>query len=139
MESMQRWWEISGRVKVLSLFQICNLREANYRRAVCFSPPPGRTSDSHGQGQNIKEPLSNPNREAKFQFAYTISDCLRRELFENKFARLIMIDPPLMLGDLRRIFSKQLSSKIIGEIQKVLTQADSETIVDLIADNIAAW
>ena len=103
-----------------------------------FSDRPGRTFDSHGQGRHILESSSNPKREAKFQFAQTISDRLHKELSENKFDRLIVIAPPLMLGNLRKMFSKQLSSRISGEIHKDLTHTDLEDIVDHITDYLAA-
>jgi len=103
-----------------------------------FSDRPGRTFDSHGQGRHIKESPSDPKREAKFQFAQNISDCLHKELSENKFDRLIVIAPPLMLGDLRKMFSKQLCSRIIGEIHKDLTHSDSENIIDHIKEFLAA-
>lgn len=80
------------------------------------------------------ESPSDPKREAKSHFAQSISDRLTDELSENKFDRLIVIAPPVMLGDLRKKFSKKLRSSIIGEVHKDLTHLHSDDILAHIED-----
>ncbi len=114
-------------------FERGDLSESNM-----FSDRPGRTFDSHGQGRHILEPPGDANREAKSQFAQTILDKLHDNLSKNKFDQLIVIAPPSMLGYLREKFSKQLSTRIIGEIDKDLTHLTARQIIEHITDFLAA-
>jgi protein required for attachment to host cells len=70
---------------------------------------------------------------SKKRFAKEIAEALYTHAHKGDFERLIIVAPPLMLGELRQEFHKEVSDKIVSEIPKTLTNhstADIRAIVE---------
>ena len=61
---------------------------------------PVRVYESHGATRHGVEPKSDPHRELKRDFAQDIADVLDEDLSHKRFDRLIIVAPPMTLGDL---------------------------------------
>ena len=67
-------------------------------------------------------PANDAHRLDQKNFAASLAAVLRDELQGGSYNRLIIAAAPAMLGDLRAALSKQVTSVIIAEIDKDLTQ-----------------
>ena len=93
-----------------------------------FSDRPGRSFDSHGQGRHGMEPASSAQENESHTFAVEIADYVDRGRREKKFDTLILVAPPEFLGRLRPELSKSVRGVLIGELDKNLVKADTETL-----------
>ncbi len=66
------------------------------------------------------------------RFARTIADALHAAAQDGRFSKLIVVAPPITLGDLRKAFHKDVSSRIVAEIDKDLTKHASDQIEKLL-------
>jgi protein required for attachment to host cells len=82
----------------------------------------GRSQSSNGPGRSAIESHSDPHRELKVKFAQHLADVLDRELDTKSFHRLVVVAPPVTLGDLRSLISQKVRTKIIGEVAQDLTK-----------------
>ncbi len=55
------------------------------------------------------------------RFAADAADLLKRRALANEFEQLIVIAPPRTLGELRKHYHKEVSSRLAGELDKDLT------------------
>ncbi len=55
------------------------------------------------------------------RFAAEAADMLKRRALANEFEQLIIIAPPRTLGELRKHYHKEVSSRLTGELDKDLT------------------
>ncbi|NYD90349.1 host attachment family protein [Sphingomonas melonis] len=55
------------------------------------------------------------------RFAADTADMLKRRALANEFDSLIIVAPPKTLGELRRHYHKEVSSRLTGELAKDLT------------------
>ena len=58
---------------------------------------------------------------AKDRFARDVADALYKAAHQNKFERLVVVAPPATLGELRKAFHKEVSGRIVAEVDKSLT------------------
>lgn len=86
------------------------------------SDKPGRTFDSGGQGRHSMEPPTDPQRHEQQLFARNLCDLLEEKQKLDAFDRLVVVAPPKTLGDLRAGFSKAVTARITGELNKDLTK-----------------
>jgi protein required for attachment to host cells len=70
---------------------------------------------------------------AEDRFAAEIADALYRRAHANRFAQLIVIAPPKILGVLRKSFHKEVSDRIVAEVPKDLTSHPVEDMERLLA------
>jgi protein required for attachment to host cells len=98
---------------------------------------PGRTFDSAGQGRHAMEKPTNSHRLLKKQFARELARHLRSELEEQSYDRLIIVAPPVTLGDIRAELDKEVASKVLAEIDKDLTKLNPDELAEHLAGVIA--
>jgi len=94
------------------------------------SDRPGRSFSSSGDRRSAMEPPNDPHDLAKARFMRQISERLETAARDRRFARLVVMAPPRMLGILRQEFSDHVSKTIAGEIHKDLTKATPAEILD---------
>jgi protein required for attachment to host cells len=93
---------------------------------------PGRLSSGPGLGRSAVED-TDWHEISKKRFAKEIADALYCHAHKGEFERLIIVAPPLMLGEMRQEFHKEVGDKIVSEIPKTLTNhstADIQAIVE---------
>lgn len=88
----------------------------------------GRSFDSAGQGRHAMEKSKDPHRVEVREFAQRLTDRLERGRAAGEFGRLILIAPPLFLGELRHCLGKALQALVRLSISKNLVQAAPEEI-----------
>jgi len=93
---------------------------------------PGRAAGSVGVARSAVEEVD-WHHIAKERFADEIAEALYRHAHENHFAKLVIIAPPKILGNLRKAFHSEVTDRIIGEIPKELTAHPVPQIERLIA------
>ena len=81
---------------------------------------PGRSAASVGAARSAVEEVD-WHYLAKERFAGIIAEALYRHAHDNRFAKLVIIAPPKILGNLRRAFHSEVIDRIVGEIPKELT------------------
>lgn len=93
---------------------------------------PGRTFDSYGDARHAKEPTTDAHRHLEQEFIRTIADKLHEAYNKKEFDRLVLIAPPVAMGNLRKLLDKKVAGVVHGEITKDLTKAtDSEITAQL--------
>ncbi|SRR6266536_503138 len=93
---------------------------------------PGRAAASVGVARSAVEE-ADWHHIAKERFASEIAKALYRHAHDNRFAKLVIIAPPKILGNLRRAFHAEIIGRIIGEVPKELTSHPLSQIEKLIA------
>jgi protein required for attachment to host cells len=66
----------------------------------------------HGHGEQ------NPKETTERRFAHTLAHVLERGLSSNRFAKLALVAPPKLLGDLRENLSRSLQATLVGQVHK---------------------
>ena len=89
---------------------------------------PGRTHESVGATRHAMEPTSDPHRERKRRFAGELADTLHKQLNEGRYDRLVVVAPPVTLGDLRAALPAQVAKVVAGEVAKDLTKIPDREI-----------
>lgn len=89
---------------------------------------PGRVQESARPGRHAIEPRTPRRRLGKQIFAKAVAKRLDEAAERNAFDRLILVAPPRTLGDLRTALGLRARGRIVGELDKDLTQV---TIAEL--------
>lgn len=93
---------------------------------------PGRASASVGAARSAMEE-ADWHHIAKERFAAVLSEALYRHAHANRFEKLVVIAPPKILGDLRKVLHAEVAARIAAEIPKELTSHPVAEIERLIA------
>lgn len=80
----------------------------------------GGASSTQGAARSSMEPTDFHQLEED-RFAADAADLLKRRALSNDFESLIVIAPPRTLGELRKHYHKEVSSRLTGELDKDLT------------------
>lgn len=83
---------------------------------------PGRTFESVGIMRHAIEPHHDPHRELKRSFAESLADMLDEKLAKKEFDRIVLVAPPVTLGDLRAALSAPVRTAVYAELDKDLTK-----------------
>ena len=89
-----------------------------------------RTSGGSWGGGNMEEVDFHQLEENRF--AADTAELLKKRALNNDFESLIIIAPPRTLGELRKHYHKEVSARLMGEIDKDLTNhpiADIEAAI----------
>ncbi|NKB26651.1 MAG: hypothetical protein GKR99_03415 [Rhodobacteraceae bacterium] len=86
-----------------------------------YSDQPGVTHSPAGSARSAMDKNS-PKRLAESLFARQLAEALERDHAKGRFARLILVAAPHMLGELRAAMPQALVDLIAGEVDKDLTQ-----------------
>ena len=81
---------------------------------------PGRMSDGPSSHRSAVEEVD-WHRIAKERFADEISERLYKMAHRGDFEEIVLIAPPLVLGEMRKKLHKEVESKVLGEVAKTLT------------------
>ncbi|MGI9403845.1 MAG: host attachment protein [Hyphomicrobium sp.] len=98
------------------------------------SDRPGRTFESADVMRHAIDPAQDPHRELKRAFAVRLAALLDERLARNAFDRLVLVAPPVTLGDLRAALSKPVKERVSAELDNDLTN----TPVDELPKHLAA-
>ncbi|MBX9614428.1 MAG: host attachment protein [Caulobacteraceae bacterium] len=85
-----------------------------------------RASGSPGRHSSGANPDN--DTQAEDGFAMGVAEVLNKWALGNKFDDLVVIAAPKTLGELRKHWHKELSSKLVGEIAKDLTGHSTDQI-----------
>ena len=88
----------------------------------------GRSFDSHGPARHAYEPRVSPHRALKTAFAHRLAHILDEQLKAKAYDRLIVVAPPVLLGDLRAALSAAVQACVTGEAAKDLTKVPDHEI-----------
>ncbi len=88
---------------------------------------PGRTFSSMGTRRSAFSETDWHKLE-KHRFAKEIADLLYTAAHGGRYSKLILVAPPMTLGDLRKALHKEVSDKVVGEIAKDLTKMPAHEI-----------
>ena len=80
----------------------------------------------HAHGESV------PKETQERRFAHTLSHVLERGHAGNSFARLALVAPPKLLGDLRENLSKGLQPLTVAEVHKDYTHCGVEELMRLL-------
>lgn len=80
----------------------------------------GRASSPQGAAQSSVEPTDFHQIEED-RFAADAADFLKSRALKNDFESLIIVAPPKTLGEMRKHYHKEVSNRLIGELDKDLT------------------
>lgn len=96
-----------------------------------------RGHESVGPGRHAVEPKSDPHRELKRTFAKDIAARLVAAAEAKSFERLIIVAPPVMLGDLRQELPRAVKDRTAAEIAKDLVAVPDHEIRKHLLDVVA--
>lgn len=69
------------------------------------------------------------------RFADEIAAALYKAAHDGRYDKLIVAAPPKTLGELRKAFHKEVSERIVAEVNKDLTRHDVGTIETVLRDH----
>ena len=82
---------------------------------------PGRFLDGKGPGRSAVDE-TDWHTLAKHLFAKEVAHRLYGAAHAGKFDKLVVVAPPLVLGDLRKAWHVEVASRVIAEVDKTLTK-----------------
>ncbi|AKI01591.1 protein required for attachment to host cells [Hoeflea sp. IMCC20628] len=83
---------------------------------------PGRLSDGMGSAHRSAVQETDWHRLAKHEFAHEVAAVLEKNAQADRFNQLIVVAPPVVLGELRKSMTKAVSDRIVAEEAKDLTR-----------------
>lgn len=98
---------------------------------------PGRKQDT-GVGQVSAMDDTDWHELAKERFADELAEILYKQAHKNKFEKIVIAAPPKILGELRDKMHKEVSSRVIAEIDKDLTNHPIDKIEQRIKEDLAS-
>ncbi len=81
---------------------------------------PGRRNDGPGPQKSAMEPTDWHMIE-KHRFAKEMAAALYKAAHKGRFSQLVVVAPPMTLGDLRKEFHKEVKDRVVAEFDKTLT------------------
>jgi len=88
---------------------------------------PGRFNDGPSPHRSAVEE-TDWHRIEKERFAKDIAERLYKAAHRDDFKRLVIVAPPLVLGEMRKELHKEVADRVVGEVTKTLT---NHTIPDI--------
>jgi protein required for attachment to host cells len=145
MQTGKTWILIAdgGRARVLETIGIGNpLSQVQHMAFETELPPsralgadqPGRSLETMGATRHTVGEKTDPHRELKRAFAQAIGMRLDVALTARAFARLVIVAPPVTLGDLRHAMSKSVSDHVAAEVAKDLVKVPNGEIRSHLTD-----
>ncbi|WP_349358519.1 host attachment family protein [Stappia sp.] len=102
-------------------FQVIELLETeNPLTSEQGTDAPGRRPDGLGPNRSAMEPTDWHTIE-KHRFAKDMAELLYKSAHKGDFSKLVVVAPPMTLGDLRKAFHKEVASRVVAEVDKTLT------------------
>ncbi|SDP13099.1 Protein required for attachment to host cells [Phyllobacterium sp. YR620] len=113
---------------------IHQLSQANPATREQGTDKPGRFSSGPGLGRAAVDD-TDWHEMAKKRFAKEIADTLYAHAHKGEFEKLVIVAPPLMLGEMRQEFHKEVSDRVVAEIPKTLTNHSTTDIQAIVEEN----
>lgn len=98
------------------------------------SDKPGRTFDSAGDQRHGISPPTDYHRLEKERFAEGIAEKIEAAALSNEFDRLVVVAAPQTLGVLRGALRQHAKAKLVGTIDKDLTEESAPRIASHLGD-----
>ena len=80
----------------------------------------GGASSTQGAARSSMDE-ADAHQVAEDRFAAEAADLLKRRALANEYEKLVVVAPPRTLGELRKHYHKEVSDRLIGELDKDLT------------------
>lgn len=92
---------------------------------------PGRLNDA---GTQNKSAVSDTDwhRVEKERFAHEIAERLYKMAHRGAFENIVLVAPPLVLGEMRKELHKEVADRVSGEVPKTLTNQPVDEIEKLL-------
>lgn len=97
---------------------------------------PGRAHASIGEHRSAVQ-QTDWHRLEKHLFAGRIAGALYDAAHRQAFSQLVIVAPPVILGELRKALHKEVSDKVIAEVAKDLTHMPAFEIEKALAGSVA--
>ena len=98
---------------------------------------PSRTHESMGATRHAMSPRTDAHRELKRSFAHAIAERLDAALQAGAFEHLVVVAPPVTLGDLRQAWSRRLADVVSAEVAKDLVKVPDKDLRAHLTDVVA--
>ena len=107
------------------------LEQENPSTSAQGTDAPGSRSDGPGPHRSAMEPTDWHMLE-KHRFAKEVADALYKAAHKGRFSKLVVVAPPVTLGDLRKGFHKEVANRVVAEVDKTLTGHPPEKIESIL-------
>ena len=98
---------------------------------------PGRVGQSANPGKSAYDD-TDWHELAKERFAAELAEDLYQKAHAGAFDRLVLVASPQVLGQLRAELHKEVTDRIVGEVDKTLTNHPVHEIEKIVRDEMAA-
>jgi protein required for attachment to host cells len=95
---------------------------------------PGRSHSSLGARRSALDE-TNWHQLEKHRFAKEIASALYTAAHKGRYSKLIIVAPPMTLGDLRKEMHAEVSDRVVGEVHKTLTSMPAHEIERVLANH----
>lgn len=96
---------------------------------------PGRSFDStRAGGRHAMEPDTDPRRAELHRFALQLATELDEAAAADRFARLVLVAPPRVLGELRHALPDRVAARVEREIDKDLAGLEPRRLEQALAE-----
>lgn len=90
---------------------------------------PGRVHESLGSARHAIEPRQDPHRAAEASFARHLANELEKAAATGRYDSLLLVAPPIFLGDLRKALGAATLQRLRGSLHKDIAKASLPVIV----------
>ncbi|WP_431303068.1 host attachment protein [Sediminicoccus sp. BL-A-41-H5] len=90
---------------------------------------PGRVHESVGSARHAIEPRQDPHRAAEASFARHVADELEKGAAMGRYDSLVLLAPPVFLGDLRKALGAATRQRLRSSLAKDIAQASLAVII----------
>ena len=94
---------------------------------------PGRLSDGPGAHRSAVQE-TDWHRIEKERFAKEIAERLYKAAHRGDYRRLVIVAPPLVMGEMRKELHKEVEDRVVGEVSKTLTNHTVAEIERILQD-----
>lgn len=98
---------------------------------------PGRMQDT-GVQQRSSLDDTDWHQLAKERFASDLAEILYKKAHRNEFEKIVIACPPQLLGDLRHELHKEVESRVVGEVKKLLTNHPLDEMEKILKEELEA-
>ncbi|MCZ8147568.1 MAG: host attachment protein [Roseomonas sp.] len=93
------------------------------------SDRPGRAHESLGSARHAVEPRQDLHRAAETKFARHLADELEKAALAERYDSLLLVAPPVFLGDLRKALGDATHRRLRGSLDKDIAEASLAVII----------
>jgi protein required for attachment to host cells len=90
---------------------------------------PVRSFESRGHARHAKTERTDPHRELKRASAERLAEMLKSGLAAKRYERLILVAPPVTLGDLRDALAKGVRARVAAELAQDLVKTPQSQLL----------